>query len=89
MCHKRCTMNTDTIRMNITLPRELVAALDNLTGPRKRSLFISEAVRQKIKHIEKEKLDALLAEGYQASKQESIELTKEFEGIDIKGWDEY
>ena len=82
-------MNTDVVRMNITLPRELVVALDNLTGPRKRSLFISEAVRQKIQQIEKEKLDALLAEGYQASKQESIELVKEFEGIDIEGWDEY
>lgn len=82
-------MNTDTVRMNITLPRELVTALDNLTGPRKRSLFISEAVMQKIQQIEKQRLEALLAEGYQASKQDSIELVKEFEGIDIEGWDDY
>ena len=82
-------MKTETVRMNITLPRELVVALDNLTGPRKRSLFISEAVQQKIQQIEKDKLDTLLAEGYQASKQENIVLVKEFEGIDIEGWDEY
>ena len=82
-------MNTETVRMNITLPRKLVLALDNLAGSRKRSQFISEAVKQKIQQIEKEKLDALLADGYQASKQENIELVKEFEGIDIEGWDEY
>jgi metal-responsive CopG/Arc/MetJ family transcriptional regulator len=82
-------MNTDVVRMNITLPRKLVVALDNLTGHRKRSLFISEAVQQKIQQIEKDKLDTLLAEGYQASKQDSIELVNEFEGIDIEGWDDY
>jgi metal-responsive CopG/Arc/MetJ family transcriptional regulator len=82
-------MNTDTVRMNITLPRELVTALDNLTGPRKRSLFISEAVRHRIQQLEKEKLDALLTEGYQSSKQENLGLAKEFEQIDTEGWDEY
>jgi len=82
-------MNTDTVRMNITLPRELAVALDHLTGPRKRSLFISEAVKQKIERLEKETLDALLAEGYRAAKQENIEIVREFEEIDIEGWDEY
>ena len=82
-------MNTETIRMNITLPRDLVLALDILAGPRKRSLFISEAVRQKIQQIEKQKLDTLLTEGYRVSKQENLGLAKEFEKVDIEGWDEY
>ncbi len=82
-------MNTLNIRMNITLPRHLVEALDLLSGPRKRSQFISEAVRLRIQQLEKEKLEALLAEGYQSIKQENLDLAKEFEQVDTDGWDEY
>ena len=82
-------MNTETIRMNISLPRPLVEALDTLAGSRKRSQFISEAVRLRIQQLEKERLNALLAEGYQATRQESLDLAKEFEQVDTEGWDEY
>ena len=82
-------MNTEIIRMNITLPRTLVEALDIVAGSRKRSQFISEAVRLRIQQLEKEKLNALLAEGYQATRQESLDLAKEFEQVDTEGWDEY
>ncbi len=82
-------MNTESIRMNITLPRYLVEALDILAGSRKRSQFISEAVRFRIQQLEKEKLEALLAEGYQSSRQEGIDIASEFESIDTEGWDEY
>jgi metal-responsive CopG/Arc/MetJ family transcriptional regulator len=42
------TMDTETVRLNITLPKGLVEAMNRLTEPRKRSRFIAEAVRQKI-----------------------------------------
>ncbi len=42
MCLKsfvwRYKMNTDTVRMNITIPKELARALNKYAGPRKRSL---------------------------------------------------
>ena len=82
-------MNTDTVRLNITLPKELAQALDNLAGPRKRSRFISEAIRQQIQQMQKEELEKLLEEGYRATRKESLALAKEFEAIDLEGWDDY
>jgi hypothetical protein len=34
-------------------------------------------------------MTALLTEGYQATKNEGLEITKEFEPVDIENWDEY
>ena len=82
-------MKTDIVRLNVTLPRGLVEAMNRVTEPRKRSRFIAEAVRQKIEQKEKEELDKLLVEGYQAAAKESLALTKEFESADIEGWDDY
>lgn len=82
-------MNTETVRLNITLPKELAQALNKLTGPRKRSRFISEAIRQRIEQREKEELDKTLEEGYRATGAESLALAKEFEAADLEGWDEY
>lgn len=82
-------MNTDSVRLNITLPRELAQALNKLTGPRKRSRFISEAIKQRIEQMQREEIDKLLEEGYRVASQESLALSKEFEVIDLEGWDEY
>ena len=63
--------------------------MNRMTGPRKRSRFIAEAVRQKIEQDQKKEMDKLLVEGYQAAANESLELSKEFESIDLEGWDDY
>ena len=82
-------MNTDPVRLNITLPKKLVQSLDKLAGPRKRSRFIAEALENQIKQYEKTKLEKLLAEGYRAAEKEDITLAKEFEAVDLEGWDDY
>ena len=82
-------METETVRLNITLPKGLVQAMNRVAEPRKRSRFIAEAVRQKIEQNEKEELEKLLEEGYRAAAKESLTLTKEFESADLKGWDDY
>ncbi len=82
-------MNTDMVRMNITLPKELIAALNKVAGPRERSRFIMESVRERIAHYEKLELQRCLAEGYQATAKEGLAITKEFEEVDLEGWDEY
>jgi CopG family transcriptional regulator/antitoxin EndoAI len=81
-------MDIDNVRVNVTLPKELIKIVDELSGPRKRSLFIAEAVRFKIAQEKKEQLERKLIEGYRNSRKESIELAAEFESSDLEGWDE-
>ena len=78
-----------TVRLNITVPKEIVKQLDRIVGPRGKSAFITECIRQRIQQIEKEKLQELLKEGYENTKSESAALAREFEQVDLEGWDEY
>ena len=82
-------MNTENVRLNITLPKELVHLIDQMSGPRKRSLFIAEAVQLKVRQAKKEALEKKLAEGYRAGYNQSREMASEFEAIDLEGWDDY
>ncbi len=79
----------NTVRLNITLPEELARQLDSLAGPKKKSRFIAETLKQRIERLEEERLQMLLEEGYKSSKQESLAMAGEFEPIDLEGWDEY
>jgi len=82
-------MDSETVRLNVTLPKGLVEAMNRMTEPRKRSRFIAEAVRQKIEQKKRKEMERLLVEGYQAAAKESLALTKEFESVDLEGWDDY
>ena len=82
-------MNTNTVRLNITIPKELARTLNELAGPRKRSQFIAEAVTKQIDQRQKEELEKALEEGYKATAGESSVLAKEFEDVDLEGWDDY
>ena len=77
------------VRLNITIQEELARQLDKLVGPRKKSHFIAEALEQRIGEIQKEELNKILEEGYKARKEESLSIAKEFEAVDVEGWDEY
>lgn len=65
-------MNTEKVRLNITLPVELVREFTKMTESRKRNQFIADSVALRIKQFKDEKQDALLTEGYQAEKKEGI-----------------
>lgn len=82
-------MNTKTVRLNITMPKDLAKTLNRIVGPRKRSHFIVEAVKQRIEQKEKEELEKTLEEGYRAAAKESVAISKEFEVADLEGWHEY
>jgi len=75
--------------MNITLPEELAHELDELVGPRKKSEFIFDAVRRRLREIRQHELERLLQEGYKARNKEALFLAKEFESADLEGWDDY
>ena len=79
----------NTVRLNITLPDNLASKMNSLIKPRKRSRFIADAVQQKITELEEVALQKQLEEGYKARREESLEITKEFENLDLRGWDEY
>jgi len=77
------------VRLNITIQEELARELDKLVGPREKSRFIAEALKQRIEKIHEEELNETLEEGYKARKQQSLSIAKEFEAVDVEGWDEY
>ena len=77
------------VRMNITIPEDLARQLDKLVGPRKKSHFITESLKERVKRIEEDKLQKMLEEGYKTRKEESLSIAKEFEPVDLEGWDEY
>jgi len=78
-----------TVRLNITVPEKLAHQLDTLVRPRKKSCFIAEALRQHIEKIQNEEMQKLLEEGYKDRKAEGRALAKEFESVDLEGWDDY
>jgi len=77
------------VRMNITMPEELAQQLDKLIGPRKKSHFITETLKERIERIQDEELQKILEEGYKVRKKESQSIAEEFESADLEGWDEY
>ena len=70
-------------RLNITLPEEIAWDIKDITN---KSRFISEAVKEKIDRINKEKLDKLLIEGYKATRKEDKEVNQEWEKITLEEW---
>ena len=79
----------NAVRLNITIPQELARQLDKLAGPRGKSRFIAETLRREIEKIKNEELQKSLEEGYRARKKESLSIAKDFESVDLEGWDEY
>ena len=77
------------VRMNITMPEELAQQLDKLIGPRKKSHFITETLKERIERIQNKELQKMLEEGYKVRKKESQSIAEEFESADLEGWDEY
>ncbi len=82
-------MNTEMVRLNVTIPKNLFIALNEHVGPRKKSQFIAHAIRKQIKQNQKETLDKALEEGYRKTRQESLAIANEFANVDLEGWDAY
>ena len=73
-----------TTRLNITLPDEIIARLSSIPN---KSKYIAAALREKIEREKKEALDALLCEGYQATREEDLEINAEWEAATLENWD--
>lgn len=72
-------------RLNLKIPLDVMEEIERLSGPRERSKFILEAIRDRIAAIKRERLALLMKEGYLARSDEAAELAKEFEPLDVEG----
>ena len=72
-----------SVRINISLPNEVFTALSQEVESRKRSQFITEAVKSFIK----EKRDQRLAAEYQEAAAEVRRMNEELEGVINDGLD--
>jgi len=86
---REIAMATESVRLNITLPAELAKELKHITASRKQSKFVAEAVEQKIKELKQKQMEKVLVDGYKASRKEGIAITKDFDSVDLEGWDAY
>jgi metal-responsive CopG/Arc/MetJ family transcriptional regulator len=72
-------------RLNLKVPLDVLEEIEKLSGPRQRSKFIVEAIRDRIAAIKREQLALLMKEGYLARSDEATELAEEFEPLDMEG----
>ncbi len=78
-----------TLKVNFTIPEDVVRKLRNLVDDRKRSAFVAEALREKLRRIEEEKLKQELIEAYKERYEEDMELDREWEAITLENWPEW
>jgi metal-responsive CopG/Arc/MetJ family transcriptional regulator len=76
------------IRLNVTLPDDIIKALKEFSGPREQSAFIAKSVRFYIEKLKKDQLKESLIEGYKATALEDLALNEEFEHLADEGLDE-
>ncbi len=77
-----------TLKLNFTIPEDVAQALKERVAKQKRSAFVTTAVLDKLKELEKEQLKQSLIEGYQARREEAAKINREWEAVTLKGWPE-
>jgi metal-responsive CopG/Arc/MetJ family transcriptional regulator len=73
----------ESVRINISLPKDMLKELSKEIGPRKRSQFIAEAINRLIKEKRAERLSA----EYQEAAAEIRRVNEELEGVLTDGLD--
>lgn len=76
-----------TLKLNFTVPEDVAEALKTQVSIRKRSAFVSEAVRARLKELEEKSIEQQLIEGYKARAQEDAEIDKDWETATLESWD--
>lgn len=70
-------------RLNITLPDDIANELNSIPN---KSRFIAAALKEKMEKEKKLKLDALLCEGYQATKEEDKAIDEDWANVTLEAW---
>ena len=77
-----------TLKLNFTVPEDVAKSLKTRVKARKRSAFVSEAVRARLKELEEAELKRQLVEGYKARGNEGKATDAEWEHATLETWDE-
>jgi len=75
-----------TLKLNFTVPADVADELKTHVAKRKRSAFVTEALKAKLEAVKKEHLLCELAEGYQARNSENAELAQEWDNSAADKW---
>ena len=75
-----------SLRLNFTIPEDVVMLLKAHVSERKRSAFVGDAIREKLKELQQERLRQTLAEGYLARRDEDASTNREWEQPTVEGW---
>ena len=75
-----------TLKVNFTIPEDVIGMLKAYVGERQRSSFVAAAIREKLIHLEREQLRQALIEGYLAQREEDLALNKEWESATLESW---
>lgn len=73
-------------RVNFTIPNEVAAELNNQVPNRKRSAFVTAAIRERLRRMEDEALSRELKEGYKARREEDAAINAEWEAATLESW---
>ncbi len=76
------------VKVNFTLPEDVVEHLRAQVGERSRSAFVAQAGKEQLQQIERAQLEAELIEGYKARFEEDREVNAEWEAATLEGWPE-
>jgi len=72
-----------TVRVNISLPEDLLNEISREVGPRKRSRFITQAIARSLKELKDQKLAA----EYEEAAAEISRINQEVDGVTADGLD--
>ncbi len=72
------------MRTTISIPQELFAAVQRLTPQQPFSQFARNAIREKVAHLQREKLAAEMEKGYRAEAEDSS-LEREWKAVETDG----
>jgi Arc/MetJ-type ribon-helix-helix transcriptional regulator len=75
-----------TVKLNFTIPEDIVGMLKARIGEGNRSAFVGAAIRSKLNQLEQEQLRQTLIEGYLARRDEDAEVSREWEKPTLEGW---
>ena len=67
------------VRINVTLPEDIVKTLKEMAGPRGQSSFIAESIRFYSRRLKRQQLIRELEEGYKATAKEDQAINRDFD----------
>ncbi len=77
-----------TTRTTVYLDETLLSRLRRFLPTRGLSQLVNELLAERLAGLEQAEIEALMQEGYIATRQERLELNREWQAIDGEGWPE-